>query len=169
MNMRMTIGVMCLALSSGCGGRASSNATTAVAQGAPALRESCQAVDSAFAFGAPVFRECGVDRQAKPRGRQPRMDFNPRPPIKECYSAVVAVVIDERGSPVPATAKVIRTNDADFAQAFLNAIPAWRFTSAQKDGMPVKQVVELGEAAMMRTVRSDRPMNSPPSVRQPHC
>ena len=165
---RIAIGVTCLALTSGCGGRAS-NATTALAPSASVVREPCRPVDSSFALGAPVFRECGVDRQAKARGRQPRMDFNPRPPIKECYNAVVAVVVDERGSPMPATAKIIRTNDTEFAQAFLNTIPTWRFTPAEKDGMPVKQLVELGEAAMVRTVRSDRPMNSPPPMRQPSC
>lgn len=97
------------------------------------------------------------------------MDFNPRPPIKECYNAVIAVVVDERGSAVPATARIIRTNDTEFAQAFLSTVPAWRFTPAQKNGMPVKQVVELGQAAMTRVVRSDRPMNAPPPMRLPNC
>jgi hypothetical protein len=164
---RIAIGVTCLALAFGCAGRAS-NATTGVAQAASARRASCQAVDSSFALGGPVFRDCGVDREAAVRGRQPPMDFNPRA-IRDCNSVVVAVVVDERGAPVPATAKVIRTNDSEFAQAFLNTIPAWQFTPAQKDGMPVKQVVELRQSVMTRAVRSDRPMAPPAPSRQPSC
>lgn len=162
---RIAIGVTCLALTSGCGGRAS-NATTALAPSASVVREPCQPVDSSFALGAPVFRECGVDRQARPRGAPPRMEFDPRPPVKDCYSAVIAVVVDERGSTVPETAKVIRSTDPEFGLAFLNSLPEWRFTPALKDGMPVKQVVEIGRAAMPRVVRSDRPMNPPP---KPTC
>jgi hypothetical protein len=163
MKVRIAVGVTCLALSFGCGGRAFSNTTTAVVPAASALRETCQPIDSSFALGTPVFRECGVDRQARPRGAPPRMDFEPRPPMRDCYSAAVAVVVDERGSTVPATAKVIRTTDPEFAVALLNAIPTWRFAPAQKDGMPVKQVVEIGRVAMPRVVRSDRPMTPPPN------
>lgn len=169
--LRITLGVACLVLSSACaGGGGAPAATTAIApQGVVAVKQDCQAVDSSFALGALVFRECGVERQAKARGRQPRMDFNPRPPIKQCYNVVIAVVVDERGSTVPATARIIRTNDTEFAQAFLNTVPEWRFTPAQKDGMPVKQVVELGQSAMTRQARSDRPMNPPPPTRLPNC
>jgi hypothetical protein len=167
MKMRIATGIACLAVSVGCAGRAS-NATTGIAQSASARREACQPVDSSFALGAPVFRECGVDREARVRGRQPRMDFNPRS-IKACYNVVVVVVIDERGAPVPATAKVVRTNDSEFAQAFLSTLPAWDFTPAEKDGMPVMQVVEIGQAAMTRVVRSDRPTRPPVPTRQPNC
>ena len=97
------------------------------------------------------------------------MDFNPRAAVRDCYNAVIAVVVDEGGSPMPQTARIVRTNDTEFAQAFLNTIPAWRFTPAQKDGMPVKQLVELGEAAMTMRVRSDRGMNPPPPMRQRSC
>ena len=136
-------------------------------QAASAAQRGCQAIDTSFALGTPVFTECGVERKAQERGRRPTPDFSPRPPLRDCCSVVVAVVIDERGIPLPATARVVRSNDSQFRQAVLNTIPAWRFTPAEKDGLPVKQVVEIGQAVVTRVVRSDRPMSPPPSA--PRC
>src|SRR5688500_1078353 len=136
-------------------------------QAASAAQRGCQAIDTSFALDTPVFTECGVERKAQERGRRPTPDFTPRPPVRDCYSVAVAVVIDERGMPVPATARVVRRNDSHFAHAVLNTIPAWRFAPAEKDGLPVKQVVQIGQVVMARVVRSDRPMAPPPSA--PRC
>lgn len=163
MTLRSAIGLACAVLASACGGASSNTTLTPAApESAPAAKRECQAVDSAYALGSPVYTECGVERPARVRGRMPPLDFQPTPPIRNCYSAMIAVVVDERGSPLPATARIVRTSDSQFAHAILNAIPSWRFTPAQKDGMPVKQIVELEQAAVMTVVRSDRPTRPPP-------
>lgn len=164
---RTAIGVVCVVLSSACATGAANGPIAVAPQGASTLRQECQAIDSSFALGTPVYTECGVERPARVRGRQPTPDFSPRPPVRDCFMAVVEVVVDERGSAVPATARVVRSNDAQFAQAFLNTIPAYRFTPAQKDGLPVKQVIQIGRSAAVRVVSSDRPMAPPTST--PGC
>ena len=165
--VRTAIGVVCVVLLTACAKGATSGSGAVAPQAASAVQRGCQAIDTSFALGTPVFTECGVDRKALERGRRPTPEFSPRPPVRECYNVVVAVVIDERGMPVPATARVVRSNDSHFTQAVLNTIPAWRFTPAEKDGLPVKQVVEIGLMVATRVVRSDRPMSPPLSA--PRC
>lgn len=165
--VRTAIGVVLVVLSTACAKGTANVAGNVAPQAAAAVRQGCQAIDTSFALGTPVFTECGVERKAQERGRRPTPDFSPRPPVRECYGVVVAVVIDERGMPVPATARVVRSNDSQFTQAVLNTIPAWRFTPAEKDGLPVKQVVEIGQTVVTRVVRSDRPMSPPVST--PRC
>jgi hypothetical protein len=168
MTLRIALGVV-LVMSSACAAGGAKSTVDVVPQRASAARQDCQATDSSFVLGSLVYTECGVDRPARELGRQPRMDFGPRPPFKECYNAVVAVVIDERGSTVPASARIVRTNDTEFAQAFLNTIPGWRFTPAQKDGLPVKQVVQIGQGLMVRVTSGSRPMGPPSPTRSPRC
>lgn len=167
--LRISLGMACAVLSSAC---ATGPANTPIAvepQARSAARGGCQAVDSSFALGSPVYTECGVERPAATRGRQPAPAFSPRAPHKECYSVVVTVVVDESGSTVPETARVARTNDTEFARSVLDVLPSWRYTPAQKEGMRVKQVVEIRETVAVRVVRSDRPMRSPPPTRPPSC
>ena len=165
---RTAIGVGLVVLSTACAKGTTNVASTVTPQAAAAARQGCQAVDTSFALGTPVFTECGVERQATVQGRQPTMDFTPRPPVRDCYTVAVAVVVDERGVPVPTTVRVVRSNDSQFAQAFVNTLPSWRFTPAVKDGLPVKQLVEIGQTAGVRTVRSGRPM-MPPASSSPRC
>src|SRR5688572_17403455 len=118
--VQTAIGAVCVVLLTACAKGTTGGSGAAAPQAASAARQGCQAVDTSFALGTPVFTECGVERKAQERGRRPTPDFSPRPPLRDCYSVVVAVVIDERGMPVPATARVVRGNDPQFSQAVLN-------------------------------------------------
>jgi hypothetical protein len=50
------------------------------------------------------------------------------------------------------TARVVRTNTAEYAEAALAVIPRLRFEPAQRDGVPVAQIVERKYEAIVKTV-----------------
>lgn len=159
--MRMSVALVLTAgaaLALGCGGaRASAGAGLAAADGAPqAARERCRVADTLDALPAGVYRACEVDQEARPRGRTNPTQWEPSfPGMKDCYSALVGFVVDAQGTPQPHTAKVIRTNDPDFARAIMDALPSWRYSPAMKDGQPVPQWMEYrNSAAVVRVVAS---------------
>jgi outer membrane biosynthesis protein TonB len=55
--------------------------------------------------------------------------------------AEVEFVVDEAGVPEKETARVVRTNNPDFAAATLAVVPRWRYRPATIDGQPVRQIV----------------------------
>ena len=156
MILRTAIGIA-LVIASGCAGRPATGTIAAAPARASAVKEGCQAIDSSFTLGSPVYRECAVERKARVRGREPQPDFSPAPPSRECYSVTIAMVVDENGLPVAETARVVRSTDTQFAQAVLNTVPDWRFTPARKDGIAVKQVVEIDKAVMTFVVTRGQP------------
>ena len=129
--------------------------------------------DSAFAVSGPVFRDCAVDTKAQAVTPNARFDFQPERggAGDACYSAEVEFVVNEAGSPEMKTAKVVRTNDQTFAQAFLTAVGTWRYRPAVKDGHPVRQIVDEQRKVQTATVMvraGSGPPARPPDVR-PRC
>lgn len=74
------------------------------------------------------------------------MQFTPR---QNCGSVMLQVVINAEGRVVPRATRVIRSNDASFADAFQNSLAAARFGPSVKDGVPVAMLdgIELGYSA----------------------
>jgi len=84
-----------------------------------------------------------------------------------CYSADLEFVVDSTGRPETSTARVVRANDSNYAQAVLATVPSWRYEPASRDGMPVRQIVTSHQAAAQVVVSA--PAGSPPPVRPPNA
>ncbi len=127
-------------------------------------------LDSTYAALAPVYRNCDVDVQARAMNTDVRPESHPGADLS-CMSAVVQFVVDENGRTVPQTAKVVSTNSHGFAQAVLDALPAWHYRPATKGGQPVREVVQLKKMVLTKDVmipvtgapRQPSPFNLPPA------
>jgi hypothetical protein len=125
-------------------------------------------VDSAFASLGQVYRDCDVDREATRIANGAHIDLvgvTARP----CMSVDLEFVVDENGRAIPAPVVIVRTTSRDFGDAVAASVPSWRYTPAQKDGNPVRQLVKTHEMVQTRTVvvRSNSPVpptsgSSPP-------
>ena len=117
---------------------------------APAARgATCEPVpaNSPYLIGGAVYRECEVDRRARSRGRavRPETFDRRRPPgdrTVRCYSVDLEFVVDASGIPELLTAQVVRTNHEEYAEAVLATLSKWRYRSASRGGVPVRQIVQ---------------------------
>lgn len=103
------------------------------------------AQDSAYLASGPVFPECDVDRRARLTTPNVRLDYRPTAVTRsgrQCEAAVVRFVVDRAGVPEVATARVLSATDAALGDAVLASLPHWRYRPAEKDGVPVRQVVQ---------------------------
>jgi hypothetical protein len=118
---------------------------------------TCEPVPAELSLiGQPVYRDCEVDRRARPPARLPRMNYTPSGQ-QSCLSAVVEVVVDSTGRPLPATARVVRSTDPTFALAVLNSLAEMRYRPARKGGQPVAQLVTYSSAMMLASRTPSRP------------
>jgi len=113
--------------------------------------------DSQYLLTGPVYQDCAVDQPARHRGREIYPEtFEPRIPLSEltdqCYRAAIEFVVDTTGAPELATARVVRTNHPEFADAVLATLPRWRYRPARKDGVAVRQIVREERALAIRLV-----------------
>jgi hypothetical protein len=146
-----SLGIVMAACASAGGGRTS--------QAACALPER----DSAFLLGRPVYRECGVDRQARRLTANVRPDFRPATPRSTCYSTDLEFVVDSTGKPEVQTARILRANDQEFGASMLATLPSWKYEPATRDRIPVRQIVT--EHKMLSTMVVVVPKgSSPPSA-----
>ena len=134
-------------------------------------RCSGTAVDS-LAPGERVYRDCEVDRVAKPRGDIPRPQWTPTSTptsVPMCYRAEFEFVVDTLGVPEAATIRRLSSSDASFELAVREQIDRMRYEPAQLDGRRVRQlVVHQSKVAVARVVSSS-PSGSPPRMRAPMC
>jgi hypothetical protein len=154
-----------LALAAGC--VAPRGRGTSRAHSAPACDRADQ--DTSHYLHVPLYRACAVYVQARPISTDLRPDFVPTQRGRTCYSAVIEVAIDTRGLPEVGTARVVRTNDARYAQAVLAAVPNVSFEPAVLGGRRVRQIVQLRQSLVVRRRRRtdgpsgpDLPMPSAP-------
>ena len=112
-------------------------------------------VELSMVNDAPVFRDCAVDRKAG-LPRTIRHDYRPTR-AQACGFVTTTFVVDTLGRVVQSTITVTETNDRDFADAFVAALPSARFTPARKDEHPVQQLVEYGNVYQMVAVTRSRP------------
>ena len=115
---------------------------------------NCQlsALDSAYLDGGPVYRECAVDTPARLLDSRVTSDFqagDPRFGGRQCYSAVIAFVVDTAGAPEPQTVRVVRTNDQSFADALIRVLPRLHYQPARKNTKPVRQIDEYGQVVYL--------------------
>jgi hypothetical protein len=123
------------------------------------------AQDSVFLARGPVYRDCAVDVRAVQLNNVP-LDYRPTtvPRGTRCYEAQLLFVVDTRGVPEVETARVVRASDSGLSEALLRTLPQWRYRPAQKDGVPVRQIVTMRReiAVGVVVVRSGSPPPPPP-------
>jgi hypothetical protein len=140
--------------------------------GAGGRHSSCPlpAQDSVYLAAGPVYRDCAVDRKAEVVADL-RPDFRPSPG-QLCYDAEVEFVVDPRGLPEVATARLIHSNNLEFADAVRALVPRLKFRPAVRDGSAVRQIVTLKKVVqgitMMAPIGSTPP-SSPSAPLHPSC
>lgn len=155
----------------GCAGQQGGMPTPAPAASASettSTRRGCApATDSTFGLAIPVYRACAVDREARAMDRRLSTDFRPTSPATTCYRAIVEFVVDEKGQTMPATTRIVRSTDSQYARAVVEAVARWRFTPASKGGTAVAQVVQIDQWIEAMVRMSGQPAPPPPS--RPSC
>lgn len=128
-------------------------------------------VDSSV-VDSPVYHACHTDRAARERGPRPRLEWEPTPgeiTDGSCFRADFEFVVDTLGIPEVGTVRVIRSTNPRFTEAARARIGAMRYTPAQRDGRPVRQVVRMSEMAGVRRVSMSSPSASAGGTRAPRC
>ena len=112
--------------------------------------------DSLYLRFAPAFRACGVDRQAKVLST-PIPSWTPSSstaaPGTMCYSADLEFVVDTTGKPMLGSVQILRTNTADFADAYAARVPTWEYEPAEIAGNKVRQIVAYKARAQSTVTR----------------
>jgi hypothetical protein len=133
-------------------------AACASAGGAAGARGECllSAEDSVYLSGGPVFRDCAVDQAARLTTPNAPIDYRPsasaRSGNRACWLAELQFVVNAAGVPEKETAKIVRTTDPGFAEAVLSSLPSWRYRPAEKEGIPVRQIVRERRAIALAVV-----------------
>lgn len=128
-------------------------ASAPVARGA-----TCEPVpeNSPYLIGGEVYRECAVDRRAPLRGRAIYPETferrSPPPGNHACYKVDLEFVVDASGIPEMLTAQVVRTNHQEFAEAVLATLSKWRYRSASRGGVPVRQIARETREMIVQVV-----------------
>jgi hypothetical protein len=132
---------------------------SALAGCASAPRQQCEpATEATPVDGKPVYRACAVDRTARlTTTRATRSSWTPSPPYKVCYTALIEVVVSDKGIPLMETVNIVRHNDASFAEAARGEVAAAIYQPALKDGLRVQQRVQIPRSAQTRSAISCTP------------
>lgn len=142
---------------------AGSNATSS--KGDCSLRPQ----DSTFAAHAPLYRACAVERKASKIATRIVPEFRPTNQGNGCYVAEVEFVVTPLGVPDAATARVLRTNTKEYADAVLAILPQLRYEPAQRGGVPVAQIVVETSEMITKTVTVPVGQRPNPGRRGPGC
>jgi hypothetical protein len=123
-----------------------------------------QPKDSVFAVHAPVYRDCAVTTKATMISTGVHPDFTP-PRGTTCMSAEYEFVVTIAGVVDVASARLIKTNSQQYADAMKQMLSRLKYEPAKRDGAPVAQITTLKEAAQLMTVVV--PANSPTGGARP--
>jgi hypothetical protein len=124
--------------------------------------------DSVFAVHAPVFRDCAVTTRARLLTTDLRPDFTP-PARAGCYAVQYEFVVLPTGYADANTARLVRTNNQQLADAYLALLSRFRFEPARRDGASVAQIVGMGTEVITRVVVAPAGQRPPPSRAGPGC
>ncbi len=116
-----------------------------------------------------VYPRCAVDKEARPTGNRPPLDWSPSSAGARdgsCFRADFRFVVDTLGFAVANSIRLVRTTQADFADAVRAAIPQMRFEPARLNGGVVPQLMEYGTQVGVKVTSSRAPSTS---SRIPHC
>jgi hypothetical protein len=109
--------------------------------------------DTTHYLHLPLFRACAVTVGARRIGNDLKPEFMPVGRDRNCFAAVVEVVVDTRGRPEPRSARLVRSSDPAYGAAVLAIVPGLRFEPAHLGDRPVRQIYELREVLLIRRSR----------------
>ena len=145
-------------------------AAAQVSQSDPLLaqsRKSCAPPDSTFADFGTVYSACQVNKPAKLRSRlRPAYTPSPGASIPSCLKAVVDAVIDENGQVIVPSIRLVSTTDRLFSEAVIEEVRMAKYEAAQKEGVPVRQVLRLEHGGVVFQRVSIGAVNGAPTPMQ---
>ena len=97
--------------------------------------------DSTFTVAGAVYRDCAVTTKAFRLTKDVHPDFHAPQKNGGCYMAEMEYVVNEKGAIEMATARVVRTNNQDYADAVASTLPQLRFEPGKINEVPVRQIV----------------------------
>lgn len=130
-----------------------------------------QPKDSVFAALGPVYRDCAVTTKATMISTGIHPDFTP-PRGTNCLSAEYEFVVTPAGLVDVASARLIKTNSQQYADAMKQMLSRLKYEPAKRDGAAVAQITTLKEAAQMMTVvvpAGSSPSRPNPARNRPSC
>ncbi len=108
--------------------------------------------DSAWMAPAPVYRDCEVDRKARQRGSDPKLDtelLGGRAASNGCMRVELEFVVDTAGLPEPLTVRKKAGNNPVLERVVLDALPELRYVPARLGDQPVRQLVVYKRAVQV--------------------
>lgn len=159
------LGMLTAVLTVGCaGGRSAATA----APGTPFLADTagprgrCTPVDTVLRLDTPIHRDCDVETKARLISSG-RFAFQPASSKeRSCFRAIVDVVVDEQGVPMPQTLHLVASNDHAFTGRVMELVRASRYAPARRGGMAVKQWVRVDKRMNYALVLVGRPRTGRP-------
>ena len=82
-----------------------------------------------------------------------RPDFMPTGRDRNCFVALIEVVVDTLGRPELRTARLVRASDPSYGAAAFAIVPGLRFEPARLGNRRVRQIFELREVLLVRRGR----------------
>ena len=115
-----------------------------------------------------AYRDCEADQPARlRRDVKPSFQFTGQ---QTCAIAVIAFVVDTTGVPDTTMAWVLQTDTPEYASRLVRSLREWRYTPAQHQGVPVRQVVRERRAIENdRLPFTVRERGAPPPPPRPPC
>ena len=129
---------------------------------AQAARGECPAppTDSVL-LATHAFADCQVDKQARRRGGEPKVNWQQTPGNVDpgsCYMAEFEFVVDTSGAIEEPSIRLISSTDGDYEDAVRETISKLRYEPARLAGRKVRQVVRYHRKASIRVmIRSTAP------------
>ncbi|MEO7458354.1 MAG: hypothetical protein ABIY52_18995 [Gemmatimonadaceae bacterium] len=144
---------------------ASSGTAASTSDGGCAL----QPKDSVYLGSGAVYRDCAVATKVKLVTNDVHPDFTPSARGNGCYSAEFEFVVNTNGVIDLATARLLRTNNQQLADATLSMLPRLRYEPATIDGKPVAQITTMKQELITKTVVAAPGQRPNPGRAGPGC
>lgn len=111
---------------------------------------SCTGIapDSIWLRHGPVYQDCDVERPAKRRGEEPRLDLDPvrLGSDSACKRVTVVFIVDRRGAVELASVRTTVSDHPELEAAVRATLPQLRYTPARRANQPVRQVMEYSRS-----------------------
>jgi hypothetical protein len=150
---------------------------TATRLDAQGTRGECPAPPTdSILLATHAFADCQVEKQARRRGGEPKVDWRQTPGNFDpgsCYMAEFEFVVDTSGVVEEPSIRLVSSTDGDYEDAVRETISKLRYEPARLAGRKVRQVVRYQRKANVRVmVRSTAPGGVgglPRDVTRPHA
>jgi hypothetical protein len=133
---------------------------------AQAARGECAAPPTdSILLATHAFAACQVDREARRRGGEPKLDWKQTPGNVDpgsCYVAEFEFVVDTMGAVEEPSIRLLSSTDGDHEDAVRESISKLRYEPARLAGRKVRQLVKYQRKTTIRVmIRSTGPSGVP--------